>query len=230
MKAKLVILRHGQTEYNKNHLMTGQVDAPLTSVGEDQGREAGRQMAGIVFDKAYSSTLSRAFNTAALALGASGSNAHLKNPDGSFRVQKDIDIIEGDTGDFTGRNHKTDPVIISFGRTYDMPMPNGESDKQVVERVRKFFDREVMPRLLKGENVLVVAHAGVLRAFDIVLGLEPEPAAGQKRQMKRIENAAPTLYEYEEGKLASFRTLGGPPPADAANQNGPHVPRKSLKP
>lgn len=209
-KGQLVIFRHGETSYNKNHLMTGQREIPLTARGEEQAREAGKCLKDIKFDRAYSSTLTRAFNTAALALESSAANDHLRRADGAWNIVQDKDIIEGDTGIYTGRNHKTDPDIIAFGRDriYDRPMPGGESDKQLVKRVRRFFANRVMPRLLRGENVMVVCHAGIVRAFDIVLGLEAEPAAGQARPNKSVHNASPRLYEYENGKMTGCRDLG----------------------
>jgi 2,3-bisphosphoglycerate-dependent phosphoglycerate mutase len=208
----LVILRHGQTEFNNQHLMTGVRDVPLTSKGEDQARDAGLVLSSMHFDTVFSSTLSRAFNTAALALDASGSNTHLKTPDGSWRIEQSPDIIERDVGDFCGRNHRTDPDIIEYTKanTFSLPMPGGESEKQVVERVQKFFDTQILPRLNRGENVLVVCHAGVVRAFDYVLGIDPLPANDEKSARKHVFNADPTAYLYEDGKLAASGTPGKP--------------------
>ncbi len=219
-KGTLVIFRHGQTDYNKNHLMTGQADVPLTALGEEQAREAGRLIEGLRFDHAYSSTLSRAFNTAALALSQTSSNPHLKKTDGTWHIVQDADIIEVHAGEFTGRNYKTDPEIVAFHRRYDRPVPGGESQMQVVERVGRFFENEVLPKLERGENVLVVCHAGIVRAFDFVLGTEkvPEDGGGNPNK-KRIPNATPTVYEYEDGKLKRFFQIDNPKETDAANQN-----------
>lgn len=226
-KAQLVIFRHGETEYNKNHLMTGQREIPLTEKGEGQARDAGKCLSGIKFDSAYSSTLSRAFNTAALALESSAANDHLRKADGTWNIVQDKDIIEGDTGIFTGRNHKTDPDIAEFTkeRLYDRAMPGGESDMQLVERVQRFFDRNVMPRLLRGENVMVVCHAGIVRAFEIVLGLEVAPGPGKPRPKKPVHNASPMLYEYEDGKMTSCRLLGGNTPPSSAKSQHPASPK-----
>lgn len=229
-KGTLVIFRHGETEYNKNHLMTGHTDVPLTARGEEQAREAGKLIQNLRFDHAYSSNLSRAFNTASLALSQTTQNAHLKKPDGTWHVVQDADIIEADAGDFTGRNHKKDPEILAFTRTYEKPLPGGESPKQVVERVNRFFEREVLPKLERGENVLVVCHAGIVRAFDYVLGTEKIPAdGGSNPNKKRIPNATPTVYEYEDGKLKRFFQIDNPKETDAANQNSIQ-PVKSPKP
>jgi len=205
VKGTLVILRHGQTDYNAQKLMTGQRDIPLNAVGEAQADAAGALITTFVFDKAYSSTLGRAFNTAAKALKASGTNDHLKKPDGSFDIEQRREIIELDCGEFSGRNHKTDPEIVAFERRYDRPLPGGESQKQVAERVQRFFDEELLPRLAKGETVLVVSHAGIMRAFDEVLGLVTDPLDTSRA---RIPNATPTVVEYEDGvKTRHYQVL-----------------------
>ncbi|MDE2337338.1 MAG: histidine phosphatase family protein, partial [Alphaproteobacteria bacterium] len=201
-RATLVILRHGQTPYNAANLMTGRRDVPLTPKGEAQAAAVGALIRDMPIDKVYSSSLSRAFNTAALALQAAGKN---------LPVEKRDEIVEADNGDFTGRNHKTDPEIIAFGRIYGKRMPGGESDKDVVARVRAFYEAEVLPRLLRGENVMIVAHSGVLRAFDIVLGIDPEPADGEPRNStRRVPNAAPAVYDYEDGAMKGFRYVENP--------------------
>jgi broad specificity phosphatase PhoE len=233
-RGTLVLFRHGQTDYNAKHLMTGRRDIPLNADGEAQAREAGNVISIFHFDKAYSSTLSRAFNTAAMALDASGNNAHLKKSDGSWDIEKREEIIELDTGAFTGRNHKTDPEIVRFERHYERPLPGGESDEQVVARVRKFYEQELLPRMESGETVLVVSHSGIMRAFDIVLGLrEPPPEGkGQWTNKTRIPNATPTVVEYEDGKLARhYRLENDKVPPAVANENtarkpfGPNISR-----
>lgn len=227
--AKLVILRHGQTPYNKAHLMTGVADVPLTQLGEEQAAEAGRMLAHIRFDKVYSSTLSRAFNTAALALAAAASQQHLAKEDGGFDIEKRPEIVEVDTGDFTGRCHKSDPEILAWVRGYDKPLPNGESDRQAVARVRRFYEENLLPRLERGENVLVVVHAGIVRAFDIVLGIESEPVDGTPKVFRSVPNATPEVFDFVDGRLAgNYRLDNARKPEDAANQNAPQQGKNSL--
>lgn len=222
-KAILVILRHGQTDYNLHHLMTGQRDIPLNDTGIEQAKEAGRLMGGFLFDKVYSSHLSRAFNTACLALEHSGAHDHLCHPQGGWQVEQCPEIAEVDTGDFTGRCHKTDPEIINWVRDFNKPLPNGESDKQAVARVSDFFYDKVLPRLEAGENVLTVVHAGIVRAFNIVLGIEenPEEAGWGGTKMRRIPNATPFVVEFEDGVMVRAYHLDNPKELDAANQNVP---------
>lgn len=231
-KGTLVLFRHGQTEYNKLGYLTGLDDPPLTDEGEEQAREAGRRINGIVFDKAFSSTLSRAFNTAALALETSQTQVHLLNADGTWQIEKRKEIAEMDFGRFSGRAHRVDPEILNYKRDYDTPFPGGESERQLVDRVQKFYDDELLPRLLRGENVLVVAHAGIVRVFEVVLGVEQVPPNGLMGVKKRIPNAAPTVYECEDGVVQSVAVIENPKALNAANENGlpsaqpkkPHAP------
>lgn len=233
-KGTLVILRHGQTDYNAQKLMTGQRDIPLNATGEAQAEEAGRLISIFKFDKAYASTLSRAFNTAAKALKSSGTNEHLKNPDGSYDVEQRPEIMELDAGEFTGRNHKTDAEIVNFGRRFDKPLPGGESDQQVVARVQKFFDEELLPRLARGETVLVSSHSGIMRAFHVVLGLSEMPAPDSNTWTTRVKvnNAQPTVVEYTDGVMTGHYNIEnkvGAPPANT-NTAAPAAPKNRFKP
>ena len=228
-KAKLVILRHGQTEHNKQSLLSGQQDVPLTAAGEEQAREAGALISPIHFSKVYSSNLSRAFNTAALAIKSAKTQPHLLNQDGSWQIEQRPEIAEMDFGTFSGRS-KDDPEVLNFKWNHDTPLPGGESLKQVVARVQKFFDSEVMPRLKRGENVLIVAHSGILRAFEIVLGVEKATSQVDPGRKRSIPNAVPVVYEYENGALTGFFFLDNPKKPDAANQNIPPVKDKKQGP
>lgn len=209
-KGKLVLFRHGQTGYNKLHYMTGLHDVALTPEGEDQAREAGKCLAGLVFDKAYSSTLQRAFNTTALALENSASNDHLKNPDGTWDIERRLEIVEADSGDFTARNKFTDPEILAYPHKYDVALPNGESDRQMVERVQKFYDEELLPRMARGETVVVGSHSGIMVAFEIVAGIKPVPVGDIWSNRSGVPNAAPFVFEYEDGKLTHHYQLAKP--------------------
>lgn len=221
-KGTLVLFRHGQTPYNVQHFMTGLVDVPLTETGEEQAREAGRRISGFVFDKSYSSTLQRAFNTAALALESSGSNDHLKKPDGSWDVEKVWEIREGDSGDFTGRNKLTDPEILSYPHKYDIALPNGESDKEMVERTKKFYEEEILPRLERGETVLVSSHSGIMIAFEIAIGTRPVPEEDIWSNRHGVPNATPVVYEYEDGKLVNHYQIAPKTGPAASDKKGPN--------
>lgn len=223
-KGTLVLVRHGQTDYNVQHRMTGQRDIPLNSTGEAQAAEAGRVISGFTFDKVYSSNLSRAFNTASLALDTAGGQPKVKKANGGWDIEQRAEIAELDTGDFTGRDHKNDPEIRSFRRAFDVALPGGESDKQVVERVRNFFEQELLPRLERGETVLVVSHSGTMQAFAIALGLHATPDAHGGTRRPRVPNATPTVIEYEDGKMVNHYQIQNAKELEAANQNKPPKP------
>ncbi len=211
-KATLVIMRHGQTTDNIKHIDTAQNEAPLTKTGEKQARAAGPLIKDIHFDKVYSSPLSRAFNTAVLALEASGTQQHLQKANGSWKIEKNKQIIEVDDGILTGRS-MSDPVVVDYFKhcIYDVPAPGGESDKQAVARVKKFYEDEVLPRLARGENVLITAHTGTIRALDIAMGLTPAPADGTQWKGRRpVPNAGPDVHEYVNGVLKKSYAIENP--------------------
>lgn len=221
-KGRLILFRHGQTEYNLRKVMTGIADIPLTAEGEEQAREAGRRLARVAINRVYSSNLARAFETARLALDhACRKPSHLEDDAGNWRIVRNADLREIDSGDFTGRCHKTDPEILAWVRDFNRPLPNGESDAQALARVQKFFDAEIMPALMRGESVMVVAHAGIVRMFDYVLGLATPPAKGSAMgdfaKRRTIHNATPVVFDFEDGKLVRETVLDGKP----ANNNAP---------
>ncbi len=222
-KWRLILLRHGQTDYTAQSRITGIADAKLTEAGIEQARAAGRLIRGIPVHKAYSSTLSRAFNTAQLALRTAG-QSHLEEDDGTFRVSSSADIVEIDSGDFTGRCYKTDPEITNWKREFHKATPNGESYAMAMNRVQRFFDREVMPRIERGETVMVVCHAGIVRVFDYVLGLAEVPARGAQEELgkRSIHNAAPVVFDFVDGKLVAETVLA----ADGAHNRREIAPRQ----
>lgn len=211
-KGTLVLFRHGQTPYNVLHYMTGLHDVELTAKGEEQAKEAGARIEGFVFDKAYSSTLKRAFNTAAIALENSGTNDHLKNPDGTWNIEQRVEIVEADSGDFTARNKLTDPEIQAYPHKYNIALPNGESDEQMVARTKKFYDEEILPRMERGETVLVSCHSGIMIAFEIAAGIRPVPVEDIWSNRHGVPNATPVVYEYDDGKLVTHYQVDTPKP------------------
>lgn len=186
---KLIICRHGQTPYNLHKLMTGIADPDLTELGEQQAKDLGKMLSTLEIDKVYASTLSRAFNTAALALAAS--EIH-KDHD----IEKRSEIVELDVGVFTGRSYKTDIAITCIERKFDRAHPKGESFANVVERVQDFIDTKLQPRLDNGENVLVVCHAGVLRAFQYCF--DKEEGAVERSFDGTIPNATPWIVDFDD--------------------------------
>jgi len=216
-RGTLVLFRHGETDYNAQNLMTGWHDIPLNATGVEQAKEAGRIISHLHFDKVYSSTLQRAFHTAALSLEAAGTQEHLRTKFGWAIEQRD-ELKGANMGEFTGRNFKTDPEIVNFGRYYSRRMPGGDSDEDITLRVKKFFEDELLPRLKRGETVLVSTHSGTIRAFEVALGFVPPPAPDddQWTTKARMDNAIPVVAEYDDGKLVARYNLKQPAAKPAA--------------
>lgn len=171
----LVLLRHGQSEWNLANKFTGFYDSQLTEKGIEEAKEAGRLMkdAGITFDQVFTSTLTRANQTTKLALESAGMHNHLQT-----LIAHD-DLRERDYGDLQGLNkaetaekYGKEQVHI-WRRSYDVPPPGGECLKDVVEnRVCPYYEANIKPLLEQGKNVLVGAHGNSLRAMLIILGAE----------------------------------------------------------
>ena len=210
-KGTLVLFRHGETDHNALNLMTGWLDVGLNAKGVEQAKEAGAIISHFRFDKVFCSTLKRTFNTAVLALESSGTQEHLRTKFG-WAIEQREELKGANMGEFTGRNFKTDPEIVNFGRRYDRKLPGGESDRDITDRVKKFFDAEVLPRLERGETVLISTHSGTMRAFDVALGFvsPPDPADDQWTDKQRIDNALPVVAEYDDGKLVRHYQMKQP--------------------
>ena len=195
----LVLLRHGQSQWNLENRFTGFHDVELSDLGKQEAAKAGENIktAGIKFDKVYTSTLKRAFMTAELALAAAGQDGLLKE------LIKSEDMRERDYGDLTGLNkaetatkYGEDQVHI-WRRSYDVPPPGGESLMDVVEkRVRPYYTNTIKADIDAGKNVLIAAHGNSLRALLIILG-ENTP---DNINATEIPTGSPLVLEFENGK------------------------------
>lgn len=175
MDRLLVLARHGQSEWNLKNLFTGWKDPGLTELGIEEAREAGRRLKalGLQFDTAFTSDLSRAQRTCKLILEEMG------QPE--IRTIADQALNERDYGDLSGLNKDDararwgEEQVHLWRRSYDIQPPGGESLKDTVARVLPYYIREILPRVMRGERVLVAAHGNSLRALVMVLdGLTPE--------------------------------------------------------
>ena len=196
----LVLLRHGQSQWNLENRFTGFHNIDLSAQGREEAVEAGQRLkaAGIKFDRVFTSTLQRAYNTAEIALKEAGQEALFKDA-----IRHD-DLRERDYGDLTGLNKDEtrqkygDEQVHIWRRSYDVQPPGGESLENVVEnRVRPYYNAEIKPLLEKGENILVAAHGNSLRALLIIIGAEtPETINAAE-----IPTGAPLVFEMENGKI-----------------------------
>jgi 2,3-bisphosphoglycerate-dependent phosphoglycerate mutase len=165
----LVLVRHGQSEWNLKNLFTGWRDVDLTEQGIKEAREAGRKLKaqGLSFDIAFTSALKRAQRTLDLVLEEMG----LTN----IPVVKDQALNERDYGDLSGLNKDDarkkwgEEQVHIWRRSYDVAPPGGESLKDTLARTLPYYVTEILPRVLRGERVLVAAHGNSLRALVMVL-------------------------------------------------------------
>ena len=175
MDRLLVLVRHGQSEWNLKNLFTGWKDVDLTDAGVAEARAAGRKLKdqGLGFDVAYTSALKRAQRTLDLMLEEMGQTG--------IPIVRDQALNERDYGDLVGLNKDDarkkwgEEQVLIWRRSYDVPPPGGESLKDTVARALPYFVQEILPRVLRGERVLISAHGNSLRALIMVLErLTPE--------------------------------------------------------
>jgi 2,3-bisphosphoglycerate-dependent phosphoglycerate mutase len=165
----LVLVRHGESEWNLTNLFTGWKDVDLTENGVKEARNAGRKLKaqGIRFDVGYTSALKRAQRSLDLILEEMGQS--------SIPVVKNLALNERDYGDLSGLNKDNarkkwgEEQVHVWRRSYDVPPPGGESLKDTAARVLPYYIQEILPRVLRGESVLVAAHGNSLRALVMVL-------------------------------------------------------------
>jgi 2,3-bisphosphoglycerate-dependent phosphoglycerate mutase len=165
----LVLVRHGESEWNKQNLFTGWRDVDLTERGIEEARAAGRKLKaqGLRFDVAFTSALKRAQRTLDVMLGELGQ--------ADIPVIKDQALNERDYGDLVGLNKDDarkrwgEQQVHIWRRSYDVAPPGGESLKDTAARVLPYYIAEILPRVLRGERVLVAAHGNSLRALIMVL-------------------------------------------------------------
>jgi len=195
----LVLLRHGQSQWNLENRFTGFYDVELSELGRAEAKQAGEHIktAGIKFDTVYTSTLKRAIVTAEIALAEAGQTQLL------VELIKSEEMRERDYGDLTGLNKAEtatkygDEQVHIWRRSYDVPPPNGESLLDVVEkRVRPYYTNKIKSDIDAGKNVLIAAHGNSLRALLIILG-ENTP---ENINATEIPTGSPLVIEFENGK------------------------------
>ncbi|MBV1700487.1 MAG: 2,3-bisphosphoglycerate-dependent phosphoglycerate mutase [Hyphomicrobiales bacterium] len=175
MDRLLVLVRHGQSDWNLKNLFTGWKDPDLTPQGVTEADAAGRALKaqGLQFDQAFTSDLLRAQRTLDLML------AQLGQP--TLPIIRDQALNERDYGDLSGLNKDDarkkwgEAQVHVWRRSYDVAPPGGESLKDTVARVLPYYCQKILPRVLSGERVIVAAHGNSLRALVMVLdGLTPK--------------------------------------------------------
>jgi len=192
----LVLVRHGQSEWNAKNLFTGWKDPGLTAVGETEATNAGNliEERNIKFSTMFTSALKRAQITGQMILEKIGQ--------GDIEVVKNQALNERNYGDLAGLNKDDarkewgeDQVQI-WRRSYDVPPPGGESLKNTAERVLPYFNSLILPKLLNGENILIAAHGNSLRSLVMQLdNLSKEEVIALE-----IPTGAPIIYSFAGNK------------------------------
>ncbi len=200
----LVLVRHGESEWNKLNLFTGWRDPDLTETGVDEARRAGKLLKtqGLVFDVAFTSALKRARRTLELMLEELGQSG--------LETLSNEALNERDYGDLSGLNKNDarekwgEEQVHIWRRSFDIPPPGGESLKDTAARVLPYYEAAILPRVKAGRNVLVSAHGNSLRALIMKLDkMSPEQIL-----KLNLGTGEPYVYRFNaDGAIAAKAVL-----------------------
>jgi len=205
MSGTLVLVRHGQSEWNLKNLFTGWRDPGLTELGMQEAETGGQALAdtSIKFDIAYTSDLVRAQDTLKIILDKLG------QPD--LKTIRDQALNERDYGDLSGLNKDDarekwgEEQVHIWRRSYDVPPPGGESLRDTGARVWPYYMTDILPRVLRGEKVLVAAHGNSLRALVMVL----DRLTKEQILKLNLATGVPMVYTLNaDSTVASKQVLG----------------------
>ena len=204
MSGTLVLVRHGQSDWNLKNLFTGWKDPDLSPKGVEEAKSAGQRLKakGLKFDICFTSALTRAQHTLKLILNELGQTG--------LPETRDQALNERDYGELTGLNKDDarkkfgEEQVLVWRRSYDVPPPGGESLKDTLARSLPYYVHVIQPHVLEGKTVLVAAHGNSLRSLIMAIeGLTPEQIL--KRE---LETGVPTIYKLKANSLpASVEVL-----------------------
>ncbi|MBA3723836.1 MAG: 2,3-diphosphoglycerate-dependent phosphoglycerate mutase [Candidatus Levybacteria bacterium] len=200
--AHLILVRHGESEWNAKGLWTGWTDVNLSENGREEAKKAGEALKDIHLDVAFTSALKRAQQTLEEIQGVLGTN---------LEPIADKALNERSYGDFTGKNKWEvkeqigEEEFQKIRRSWDYPPANGESLKMVYERVLPYYQSEIEPKIKEGKNVIIAAHGNSLRALIKYL----ENISDE--EITKLELPTGGLYVYEldgEGNVTAKEIRG----------------------
>jgi 2,3-bisphosphoglycerate-dependent phosphoglycerate mutase len=201
----LVLVRHGQSDWNLKNLFTGWKDPDLSPKGIEEASAAGRRLKaqGLTFDLAFTSALVRAQNTLKLVLDELG----LPN----LPTTRDQALNERDYGDLSGLNKDDarkrwgEEQVHVWRRSYDVAPPAGESLKDTVARVLPYYCQHILPPVLDGRRVLVAAHGNSLRALVMVL----DRLTSQTIPAMELDTGVPLVYRLKADSTVESKVVLG---------------------
>ena len=200
--ARLVLLRHGESQWNLENRFTGWVDVPLSPKGIEEAKSAGEKLRAIKFNRAFTSVLTRANETLRIVLETIG-QTHIP-------IEKDKALNERMYGELQGLNKAEtakkygDEQVKIWRRSYDVKPPGGESLQDTAERALPYYNKMIKPHLLEGETIIIAAHGNSLRA----LVMELDQLSKAEVLELNIPTGVPLLYEFDaSGKVLSHRYL-----------------------
>ena len=203
MKSRnLILVRHGQSEWNAKNLFTGWKDPGLTDQGVSEAKNAGKLILEqkIEFDVMYTSMLSRAEKTGNIILGILN---HKEIP-----IIKNEALNERHYGSLAGLNKDDarkkwgDEQVHIWRRSFDMPPPDGESLKDTADRVLPYFETEIMPKVISGSSILIAAHGNSLRALIMKL----DSISSEDIVKLEMPTGAPIQYEFTSDGIVDKKT------------------------
>jgi len=200
--AKLVLIRHGESQWNLENRFTGWTDVPLTDKGRAEARRAGELLRGIQFDKAYTSVLQRAIETLDIVLAVIAQE-HIP-------VERDQALNERHYGDLQGLNKAETAAkygaeqVHQWRRSYDIAPPGGESLKDTAARTLPYYEAHVAPDVRAGKNIIVSAHGNSLRSIVMFL----DKLTKEQVLELNLATGVPIVYEMSPDlEVLSKRTL-----------------------
>lgn len=200
--ARLVLLRHGESQWNLENRFTGWVDVPLSPKGIEEAKQAGEKLRGFTFDRAFTSVLTRANETLRIVLEVLGQT--------NIPIEKDKALNERMYGELQGLNKAEtakkygDAQVKIWRRSYDVRPPGGESLKDTAERSLPYYEEKIKPHVLKGETIIIAAHGNSLRA----LVMELDQLSKEEVLELNIPTGVPLLYEFDKNcRVLSHRYL-----------------------
>jgi 2,3-bisphosphoglycerate-dependent phosphoglycerate mutase len=205
MSGTLVLVRHGQSEWNLKNLFTGWRDPGLTELGIQEAKTGGEALKdyGIKYDIAFTSVLKRAQDTLKIVLDCVGQSG--------LETIEDQALNERDYGDLSGLNKDDarakwgEEQVHIWRRSYDIPPPGGESLRDTGARVWPYYMMEILPRVLAGQNVLVAAHGNSLRSLVMVL----DRLSKEQILALNLATGVPMVYKLKaDSTVASKEVLG----------------------